>query len=179
MSSREGSGLEIPSKSSKTEFHDPFIFISNLSLKTECLRRTHLKSISTAGLPITILSLRFRYWNAPPDLSGQNSNHPWKPSHHLQGFLATQPAFGFCIEPQGDRTGRHRFGDGAEHPANARGPFWSADVRRGAELPQHPAGRFGHILEHGEAKILLTDTEFAPVIREARSDWRFPERICW
>ncbi|MED5343769.1 MAG: AMP-binding protein, partial [SAR324 cluster bacterium] len=25
----------------------------------------------------------------------------------------------------------------------------------------------GHILEHGEAKILLTDTEFAPVIREA------------
>ncbi len=42
-------------------------------------------------------------------------------------------------------------------------------MRRGAERAQHrlDAAAIAFILEHGEAKALLTDTEFAPVIEAA------------
>ena len=53
--------------------------------------------------------------------------------------------------------------DGAERAGDARGALRRADARRRAQRAQLPAGRPYHrfILEHGEAKVLITDREFS------------------
>ena len=45
-----------------------------------------------------------------------------------------------ALARRGDRQERHGRGHGAEHPADVRGAFRRADVRRGAEHAEHPAG---------------------------------------
>ena len=64
---------------------------------------------------------------------------------------------------------RYRRHHGAEHPADARGPLRSARARcRSNPLNVRLDGRtIASCLVHGEAKVLLTDAEFAPVIRDA------------
>ena len=68
------------------------------------------------------------------------------------------------------RPGRHGRGDAAQHAADAGGAFRRADGRRGAQQHQHPPRARDHRLHPrstARAKVLLTDTEFAPTIKAA------------
>jgi fatty-acyl-CoA synthase len=66
-----------------------------------------------------------------------------------------------CGVPRAAR--RHGGGDRAQRAGAARGAFRRADGRRRAERAEHrlDAATIAFILEHGEAKVLIADREFA------------------
>ena len=66
------------------------------------------------------------------------------------------------------RQGRHRGDHGAQRAGHAGSALRRAHAGRGAQRPQHPPGRatIAFILEHGEAKVLITDREFSGVIKD-------------
>ena len=68
------------------------------------------------------------------------------------------------------RPRRHRLGDARQHAADARGALRRADDRRGAAFASTRGSTRPIIafqLDHADAKVVICDREFAPVMREA------------
>ena len=98
----------------------------------------------------------------------QGGGDPRRAPHHLRRTIRAMPAAGLGAgAPAWD--GRHGGDPGAQHPRDARGALRRADARRRAEPAQHrlDAATIAFILRHAEAKVLIVDREFAPLIAPA------------
>ena len=84
--------------------------------------------------------------------------------------LRALPAAGLGAGGARHRPGRHRLGDARQHAADAGGPLRRADDGR-ACCTRSTRGSMRRIvafqLDHADAKVVISDREFAPVMKDA------------
>ena len=112
--------------------------------------------------PLTFIERAAHRLSRPP------FRHRRRAPIHLGRDACTLPASCLRPRPARRRPRRLRGGLRAECPRHLRGELRGADAGRGCSTPSNirlDAATVAFILEHGGAKVLLTDREFSPVIR--------------
>ena len=91
-------------------------------------------------------------------------------AHLLRRVLRAHPQARLRARRPRHRRRRHRLGDARQYARHARGALRRAHDGRRAAFHQHPPRRrvpIAFMLDHADTKVLIGDTEFGPVLKQA------------